>query len=62
MGYLAGYWPWYLWAAFLLLFAPRHPSIFDTSPLGPGRRFLGVLALVIFVLCFMAVPIAVTVS
>lgn len=52
------YWPWFLWAVLLLFFGRRHPSIFDTSRLSPGRRWLGYLALVIFGLCFMVVPLA----
>jgi membrane-associated protease RseP (regulator of RpoE activity) len=52
------YWPWFLWAAVLLIFGMRHPSVFDTTRLSPGRRRLGYLALVIFGLCFMAAPIA----
>lgn len=56
LGFL--YWPWFLWAAVLLIFGMRHPSVFDTTRLSPGRRRLGYLALVIFGLCFMAAPIA----
>jgi membrane-associated protease RseP (regulator of RpoE activity) len=56
LGFL--YWPWFLWAAVLLVFGLRHPSVFDTTRLSPGRRRLGYLALVIFGLCFMAAPIA----
>jgi membrane-associated protease RseP (regulator of RpoE activity) len=53
------YWPWFVWAAMLLIFGlQRHPSIFDAARLSPGRRRLGFAALVIFALCFMAAPIA----
>ncbi len=52
------YWPWFLWALALLILGRRHPSIFDSTRLSTGRRRLGYLALVIFILCFMAVPIA----
>lgn len=51
------YWPWLLWAALLLIFGLRHPLIFDTTELGAGRKRLGWLALAIFLLCFMAIPI-----
>ncbi|HEX8985133.1 MAG TPA: site-2 protease family protein [Bryobacteraceae bacterium] len=52
------YWPWFLWALVLFILGRRHPSIFDSSRLSPGRRRLGYLALVIFLLCFMAAPLA----
>ena len=52
------YWPWLLWAFFLLVLGRRHPSIFDASRLSPRRRVLGYLAFVIFGLCFMAAPIS----
>lgn len=50
------YWPWYLWSALLLAFGMRHPSIFDPARLSAGRKRLGVLALAIFLLCFMVAP------
>jgi membrane-associated protease RseP (regulator of RpoE activity) len=56
LGFL--YWPWFLWALVLFVLGRRHPSIFDSSRLSPGRRRLGYLALVIFLLCFMAAPLA----
>jgi membrane-associated protease RseP (regulator of RpoE activity) len=57
LGIFSDYWPWFLWAVLLYIFGLRHPSIFDTSRLSRGRRWLGYLALVIFLLCFMATPI-----
>ncbi len=55
---LAIWWPWWLfWAAVLLIFGLRHPPIFDTTRLSPGRRRLGYAALVIFALCFIAAPV-----
>jgi len=51
------YWPWLLWAAVLFFFGLRHPVIYDTTDLGPGRKRLGWLALAIFLLCFMLAPI-----
>jgi membrane-associated protease RseP (regulator of RpoE activity) len=57
LGLFTEYWPWFLWAVLLYIFGLRHPSIFDTSRLSPGRRWLGYLALAIFLLCFMAAPI-----
>ncbi len=36
----------------------QHPRVMDeTAPLGPGRRLLGLFALIMFVLCFTPVPI-----
>jgi membrane-associated protease RseP (regulator of RpoE activity) len=52
MGYM-----WLFWAAFLLIFGMRHPAIVDPSPVGRTRAWLGVLALVIFLLSFTAAPI-----
>ena len=51
------YWPWLLWAAFLLFFGMRHPAIYDEEPLGRERVVLGWVALAIFLLCFMLAPI-----
>ena len=43
----------------LYLLGPRHPRVINEyEPLGPGRRALAVLALIILVLCFTPVPIA----
>jgi membrane-associated protease RseP (regulator of RpoE activity) len=37
---------------------PRHPRVIDEhQPLGPGRKAVAVLALIIFILCFTPVPI-----
>jgi len=55
------FWPgWLLWAVLLLIFGMRHPPIYDPSDLGPRRRKLAVLALVIFLLSFTFAPIAYT--
>ncbi len=44
--------------AMLVLLGPRHPRvIYEYEPLGPGRKALAVLALVILVICFTPVPI-----
>lgn len=51
------YWPWYAWAVLLFVFGVRHPPIFDPAQLGRGRKQLGVLALAIFLLCFMVAPL-----
>jgi membrane-associated protease RseP (regulator of RpoE activity) len=57
LGLFTRYWPWFLWAVLLYIFCLRHPLVFDSSRLSPGRRWLGYLALAIFVLCFMATPL-----
>jgi hypothetical protein len=55
------FWPgWLLWAVLLLFFGMRHPAIYDPAQLGPGRRQLAALSLVIFLLCFTLAPIAYT--
>jgi membrane-associated protease RseP (regulator of RpoE activity) len=49
--------PWFIWA--LLIFAmriARHPP-FDPEPLSPGRRFVGILLFVVFLLIFMPIPL-----
>ena len=48
---------WLIWAAVLFLLGTRHPSIQDADPLGAGRRRLGMLALVVFLLSFTLVPV-----
>lgn len=48
---------WLVWAVILFLFALRHPTIFDVTPLDRNRVLLGLAALVIFVLTFTLVPI-----
>jgi len=52
MGYM-----WLFWSAFLVFFGMRHPAIVDPSPVGRTRTWLGVLALIIFILSFTAAPI-----
>lgn len=51
------WWVWWVWAGLLFFFGMRHPSIYDASDLGFGRRRLGWLALTIFVLCFTSTPV-----
>jgi membrane-associated protease RseP (regulator of RpoE activity) len=52
MGYM-----WLFWAVFLLIFGMRHPAIVDPGPVGRTRSWLGLLALIIFILSFTAAPI-----
>jgi membrane-associated protease RseP (regulator of RpoE activity) len=50
---------WYVWGALLLVLRfLRIPPVYDPSPLDSARRFWAVLALIIFVLCFMPSPIS----
>jgi membrane-associated protease RseP (regulator of RpoE activity) len=51
------WWVWWIWAAVLLIFGRSHPPVYDESEIGAGRIRLGLLALVIFILCFSLVPI-----
>ncbi|WP_051670404.1 site-2 protease family protein [Bryobacter aggregatus] len=55
LGYF--YPPWWGWAVVLYFFGRRHPQIFDESPLDRRRRLVAAVALLIFVLCFMTVPL-----
>ena len=53
------YWDmWLVWALLLFLFGRKHPSIFDTQPLGRARLQLALLALAIFALCFSVTPVS----
>jgi membrane-associated protease RseP (regulator of RpoE activity) len=54
------YWMgWLLWCLIVLLMGLRHPPVRDeTVPVGAGRRALALLALAIFLLAFMPVPLA----
>ena len=48
---------WAIWGVVMLWLGRYHPMIFDESELGQGRRKLGLLALAIFILCFILDPI-----
>ena len=56
MGIFVAY-SWLLWAALIIFFGMRHPAIVDPSPVGRMRAWLGVLALIIFILSITAAPI-----
>jgi membrane-associated protease RseP (regulator of RpoE activity) len=51
------WWFWLVWAVVLFWIGRRHPMIYDPSDLGRGRRKLGWISLLIFVLCFIPAPI-----
>ena len=48
---------WLFWAVMLFFFARRHPPIYDLSEPGPARWKLGLLAFILFLLCFSAAPV-----
>jgi len=52
------WWVWWFWAAVLFFLGRRHPSIYDTTDIGPARTRLGWLALAVFVLSFTYAPIS----
>ena len=48
-----------LWCVVLLLMRDRHPRLEDEiTPLGPGRRLGLALLLLIFLICFIPVPLS----
>lgn len=47
---------WSFWGLILLWLGRRHPAIHDPVPMSRGRRWLGWLALAMFLLCFMFDP------
>jgi Zn-dependent protease len=49
---------WLLWAVLLFFFGLKHPKIYDGAEMGRGRRKLGWLALVMFLVCFSLSPIS----
>jgi membrane-associated protease RseP (regulator of RpoE activity) len=52
------YWyGWLVWAVLLFFFARRHPPVYDHAEIGAGRVRIGVLALVVFLLCFTLSPV-----
>lgn len=55
LGYLFWY-GWLMWATLLFFLGMRHPAIFDPAPLDGRRRWLGALALLIFLFCFTPSP------
>jgi len=49
---------WFLWAFIILVLGLRHPRIIDEeTPLSQRRRFMGLIALVIFILSFIPDPL-----
>lgn len=51
---------WFLWTIILFfLLKVGHPPVIEEEPLGKGRIILAVVALVVFLLCFMPFPITI---
>ena len=46
----------------MLLFLLRvgHPPFVEDEPLGPARTILAIVALIVFILCFMPFPVTTT--
>jgi membrane-associated protease RseP (regulator of RpoE activity) len=55
LGYLFWY-GWLMWATLLFFLGMRHPVLFDPLPLDRRRRWMGAIALAIFLLCFTPAP------
>jgi membrane-associated protease RseP (regulator of RpoE activity) len=53
-------WSWLVWAAIILFFGMRHPAIVDPVPLGRGRSWLGLVALIVLALSFTVAPVHTT--
>ena len=53
------FWPgWFMWAVLSLLFGFRHPVLLDRwEPIDAKRRIWALVALAIFILCFMPAPL-----
>jgi len=52
-------WPgWWVWSIVLAVLGPRHPPVLDEhQPLDPRRRWVGWIAILIFVVSFSPVPV-----
>ncbi|MEW6456027.1 MAG: site-2 protease family protein [Acidobacteriota bacterium] len=48
---------WLFWAAILFIMGIRHPSMLDETPLDKNRIFLGIIAMIIFIISFTPSPI-----
>ena len=57
VGLIFGWFGWIAWAAFFLFAGLRHPPIVDETPVGAGRMWLALLAVVILLLSFTPVPV-----
>lgn len=49
---------WFVWALLIMLLGLKHPRVLDENiPLSPGRKAVGVLIIVIFILSFIPDPV-----
>jgi len=53
------YWPgWIVWIFIGLLLNPKHPpTVMDEVPLGRGRKIVGFISIIAFIVCFVPAPI-----
>lgn len=51
-------WSWAIWAVLLFLLGRKHPQIYDQAPVSRSRKILGIIALIVFVLCFSPAPVS----
>jgi len=56
LAFITRWWGWVLWAAVLWFLGRRHPMVYDSARLTPGRRKLGWISVVLLVLCFIYSP------
>jgi membrane-associated protease RseP (regulator of RpoE activity) len=57
LGWFGKWWPWWLWAVALFVIFRRHPVIIDSSGIETGRKWLALVALIVFLLCFTVAPV-----
>ncbi len=50
---------WLVWAGLLVVFALRHPAVYDRRPVNRARHWIGVAAVLILGLCFSLTPLRV---
>jgi membrane-associated protease RseP (regulator of RpoE activity) len=57
---LSFYWVgWLIWIAFGFLFKPSHPpTVLDDIPLEKNHKIIGYICILLFIICFMPVPIS----
>jgi membrane-associated protease RseP (regulator of RpoE activity) len=57
LGSVLFWWPWAVWAVLMVFLGLKHPPIMRwETPLDPRRKFVGILAFIIFILTFMPRP------
>jgi membrane-associated protease RseP (regulator of RpoE activity) len=57
LGFVSRWWPWWLWAVALFFIGRRHPVIVDPSGIRTGRKWLALVSLIVFLLCFTVAPV-----